>query len=115
MKETNRDALRVRDIFNSITAIEQYVKAIDFSSFVQNEMMQSACIRHLEIIGEASSKISKELKNSFSEIPWKQIIALRNMVVHEYFRVDLAEIWTTIVQDLPILKEQVQLVLEHLR
>jgi len=97
MKETNRDALRLRDILKSIMAIQKYVKAIDFSSFLQNEMMQSACIRHLEIIGEASSKISKELKNDFSEIPWKQIVALRNMVVHEYFRVDVAEIWTTIV------------------
>lgn len=110
----NRDIKRVKDIFQSINILEDYVRELDFSKFVKNEMMQSACIRHLEIIGEASSKISKELKNNYWEIPWREITALRNMVIHEYFRVDVAEIWTTIQQDLPSLKEQVQLILKNL-
>jgi uncharacterized protein with HEPN domain len=76
--------------------------------------MQSVCIRHLEIIGEASSKISKKLENDYPKIPWREIIALRNMVAHEYFRVDVAEVWITIQQDLPPLKEQVYLILENL-
>jgi len=110
----NKDIKRVKDILQSINILEGYIKELDLPTFAKNEMMQSACIRHLEIIGEASSKTSKELKNDYPEIPWREIIALRNMVVHEYFRVDVAEIWTTIQQDLPSLKEQVQLILENL-
>lgn len=102
----------MKDILQSISILEGYLKELDFSAFEKNEMMQSACIRHLEIIGEASSKISKELKTDYTEIPWREIIALRNIVLHEYFRVDVAEIWTTIQQDLPPLKEQVKSILE---
>lgn len=90
--------------------LEAYIKGLDFLIFMKNEMLQSACIRYFEIISKASSKISKELKIVIREYHGREIIALRNMVVHEYFRVDTAEIWTTIQQDLPPLKEQVELI-----
>lgn len=107
MKETDRDSLRLTDILHSINIIQGYIEEITFVDFYNNEMMQSACVRHLEIIGEASSKISENLKKEHFEIPWREIIGLRNIVAHEYSRVDLGEIWTTILHDLPPLKEQI--------
>lgn len=114
MKELNRDLLRLEDIIQSISIIEGYVAKISFDQFIENEMMQSACIRHLEIIGEAASKLSETLKDKHVTIPWREIIAMRNIVVHEYFRVDLDEIWTTILHDLPTLKQQVVDILKDL-
>ena len=63
---------------------------------MENEMLQSACLRHLEIIGEASSKISEKLKIEYPDMPWTKAIGLRNIVTHEYFRVNVNEIWETI-------------------
>lgn len=114
MKEINRDVKRLKDILQSIDTIQQYLSGIDLDSFSINEMMQSACIRHLEIIGEASSKISEGLKSEYSTIPWRQIIALRNLVIHEYFRVDIGEIWITVTRDVPALKAQVITMLERI-
>lgn len=70
MKRTNRDILRLKDILQSISLIEGYVRGIEEVHFVNNEMMQSACLRHLEIIGEASSRLGEELKKAHTNIPW---------------------------------------------
>jgi uncharacterized protein with HEPN domain len=115
MKVPNRDILRLTDISTSISTIQDYVYNVDFDHFNKNEMMQSASIRHLEIIGEASSKLSAEVKTRHGEVPWREIVALRNIVIHEYSRVDIAEVWTTIQQDLPLLKEQIEIILEELK
>jgi uncharacterized protein with HEPN domain len=69
MKQTERDLLRLKHILHSISTIQGYVLNITIDDFLQNEMMQSACLRHLEIIGEASSKITDELKSRFAAIP----------------------------------------------
>ena len=105
MKAINRDLLRFKDIVQSISIIQGYTGDIDEEQFVKSEMMQSACIRHFEIIGEASKSITSELKSGYPNIPWKQIIGLRNIVTHEYFRVDVYEIWMTIQTDLPTLED----------
>lgn len=77
-------------------------------------MMQSAIIRQFEIIGEAASKISEELKKNSSDIEWVTIKDFRNLFAHEYFRVDVAEVWSAIQHDIPILKEQISSLIEKL-
>ena len=65
-----------------------------------------AVIRNLEIIGEAGKHVPDDLLNRYSEIPWEQMSAMRNLLIHEYFGVDIEIIWKTVVEDLPILKRQ---------
>jgi uncharacterized protein with HEPN domain len=70
-------------------------------------MMRFACIKQMEIIGEASNHISTETKESYPGIEWAQIVGMRNVFVHEYFGVDLSIVWTIIKNDLPELKTKV--------
>lgn len=74
-------------------------------------MMFNASLRQLEIIGEASNRLSEELLNRTPSIPWARIIGLRNLVIHEYFGVDDFTIWNVIKINLPFLKEKVALLI----
>jgi len=77
-------------------------------------MMQFASIKQLEIIGEASNRFSKELKEKHSEIKWREIVGFRNILIHEYFCVDLFIVWSIIKNELPKLKEQINLILTQI-
>lgn len=105
------DRERLRDILEAITQIEKYAVRGE-KEFQQNELIQIWIVHYLQIIGEASSSISKKLTNKYSKVPWAEIIAFRNILVHEYFRVDLQAVWKIVVRDLPDLKEQVKIILE---
>lgn len=69
--------------------------------------MKFACIKHLEIIGEASNHISGDIKEKFKTIEWSQVIGMRNVLVHEYSGVDSRLVWEIIKNELPDLKENV--------
>lgn len=93
----------LKDILEAIEQIEKYaVKGED--EYLQNELIQKWMIYHLQIIGEAANKISNEAQNKFSSISWPQIIGLRNIIVHEYFGIDVEEIWNTVMIDIPNLR-----------
>ena len=68
----------------------------------EDEMLAMAVARGLEIIGEAASKLSPESRIAFPEVPWRQMISMRNILVHAYFEVDLAVVWDTVQEDLPM-------------
>jgi len=97
-------------ILDAITEVEKYVLKVDYKTFKENSMMRFACIKQLEIIGEASNHITSETKENFSTIEWAQIIGMRNVFVHEYFGIDSNLIWETIRVDLPDLKEKISLI-----
>jgi uncharacterized protein with HEPN domain len=69
--------------------------------------MQSAVIRQIEIIGEASKNLTADYKKKHSLIPWRDIVDMRNKLIHEYFGVDKQVVWNTITIDLPQLKNQI--------
>ncbi len=105
------DKIRLQHIADAISEIDQYLDNVNFDAFTENSMMRFACIKQLEIIGEASNHISKEMKNRFSEIEWQQIVGMRNVFVHEYFGVDINLVWDIIMNDLPYLKQKITTVL----
>ena len=78
-------------------------------------MKRFACIKQMEIIGEASNHISEEVKDRFSEVEWGQIVGMRNVFVHEYFGIDLKLVWEIIRQDIPELKERVGYIRDTLK
>jgi len=77
-------------------------------------LFQVWTIHHIQIIGEATARLSENLRDNYPEIPWTQIISMRNIIVHHYFSVDTNEIWNTLERDLPKLKDDVKRILrEH--
>lgn len=107
MSKRNTKVL-LNDIIFSIENIFSYTKNYDFLAFKNDRKTVDAVIRNLEIIGEASNKISADIKNNSEHIPWKQTVGLRNKIIHEYFGVDESIIWAVVCEDLPELYEKLQ-------
>lgn len=109
-----RDAkVYLRDILDAIARIERYA-AQGRETFEQDELIQTWIIHHLQIIGEAAARLSHDFHKTHPEVPWPQIVAMRNVLVHEYFGVDLGEVWRTVEHDLPSLKHAVEEILKKL-
>lgn len=98
-----RVAERLQDILDAIEAIERYTQQ-GKTHFEREELIQVWVVHPCEIIGEAVNTLPSDLLNQCPEIPWRQIISLRNRLIHEYFRVDPQVIWNITQQDLPPLK-----------
>jgi uncharacterized protein with HEPN domain len=96
-----RDDKYLLDILIAARKILKFVEGVDFAGFQENEVLQYALIRLFEILGEAARSISEEYKNNHPEIPWVQIIGMRNRLIHEYFRVNIETVWNTTKKDLP--------------
>ncbi len=104
------DRERLRDMLEAISQIEKYaIKGKD--RFTDDELIQTWMIHHLMIIGEAASKMTEETRQRYPGIPWVGTIDVRNIIAHEYFRVNLDIIWRIITNDLPSLKQQIQAIL----
>ena len=114
MRSEVGDKIRLQHILDAIEEIEKYLIAADLSVFLDNSMMRFACIKQLEIIGEASNHLSSELKSKFSEIEWGQIVGMRNVFTHEYFGIDSNVVWEIIKSDIPELKEKIENVLRSI-
>lgn len=107
-----RDNERLQDILNAIAAIDRYIQQ-GKKAFDEQELIQVWVIHHLQLIGEAATALTSELKVQHPTIPWPQIIGLRNLLVHEYFRVDTQFIWDIANNDLEALKTNIQAILEN--
>lgn len=105
------DKERLKDILEAIAKIEKYTVQGQ-TEFQDNELVQIWIVHHLQIIGEASSNLSQKLLSQYPQIPWAEIVAFRNIIVHEYFRVDLQAVWKIIDRDLATLKNQVEAILD---
>ena len=106
------DRERMRDIQESINKIEKYV-AHGKEEFFANELIQSWMLLQLQIIGEAARSMNSQTHEQHPEISWRDIIDFRNLLVHEYFRVDLKLIWQIVEREIPKLKEQVNSILKQ--
>lgn len=93
-----------RDMLMAVENVEKFVKGMDFQKFSGDEKTTFAVIRALEIIGEAARNIPIAAQRRYLQIPWQKIIGMRNIVIHNYFGVDLRVIWRTSQEDTPALK-----------
>ncbi len=106
------DALYLADILDAIEAIERFVTGFDEARFLADELVQSAVLQKLSIIGEAAAKLSDATRDRLPEIPWKEIIGFRNIAVHAYFSVDWRIVLVTVADDLPMLKRFVDVLVK---
>lgn len=110
MKE---DKAYLLHILEAISDTEKFIEGITQEEFYENKEKQYAILRALEIIGEATKNLSKEIKTRYQNIPWKDIAGMRNKLIHEYFGVKLELVWKTVRNKLPELKEQIAVIIKE--
>jgi len=101
------------DILEAIGKIERYASKGKEVLF-EDELIQTWIVYHFQIIGEAANHLSDSLQEEHPDIPWPDIVAMRNVLVHQYFGIDLEQIWDTTNIDLPVLKANVEKILKDL-
>ena len=107
------DAERLNHILERIGEIDESLN-VSFEEYSGNKDKQAALFAHLVIIGEAAGRLSRELRDKYPEVSWKNAVGLRNILVHDYVRVDYEVLWETAMNDLPVLKKQIQRILEDI-
>lgn len=103
------------EILEAINLLRDYTAGLDFDGFAANVEKQDSVIRRLEIIGEAVKGIPDHIKGRHSAVPWRDIAGARDILIHEYFRVDLEMAWDMVKKDLPLLESEVGSILRELR
>ena len=106
------DRERLLDILEAIESIARYTDRGE-TEFNRDELIQIWVLHHVQIIGEASRGLSEQFRAEHPQIPWTQIIGMRNILVHHYFGIDKAAVWAVTQHDLPDLKQKVQITLDE--
>jgi uncharacterized protein with HEPN domain len=109
----NRDKRYLSDILECILQIEEYT--IDGKeTFIGSRLIQDATIRNFEIMGEATKRLSEQLRTTHSNVPWKQMAGFRDVLIHDYLRVDRDEVWDVVASNLPDLRVRIEQILQEL-
>ncbi len=102
------------DLMDSINKIEEFTEGMEYNDFLKDNKTIFACVRAIEIMGEAVKNIPEYVKEENKEIPWKKIYGIRNKLIHEYFGVEPEVVWITIKEDIPLIKPYIMEILEEL-
>jgi uncharacterized protein with HEPN domain len=111
MKDRNEKLFLV-DIQECCQKIGNYIAGVSKEDFLENQMLQDALVRNIEIIGEASKNLSGKTREGNSNIRWRDIMRMRDKIVHHYFRLNLSIVWETVTKDIPVLKSEVDKILK---
>lgn len=104
--------LRVQDILDAITSVQRLTAGMTFAEFADDEAISKAVLYNFIIIGEASANVPDDVQSRYSDIPWRLMSDMRNVMAHEYFQVNLRLTWGTVQNNLPMLVPQLQNLLE---
>ncbi len=102
----------LQDILEMILTIERFVAGMDLTALEQDQKTLFAISRAFEITGEAVKSLPENIRNQYSEIPWKAIAGMRDKLIHHYWGIDVPVLWKTIQQDLPPFKQMISKILE---
>jgi len=108
-----RDELYLYDIVDAADDIAEFLDGVNQDNFINNKLLRSAVLQKLTVIGEAASRISKELKARNTKAPWADIVGFRNIVVHAYFGIQWPIVWVTATEDVPSLRKLIADVLTN--
>jgi uncharacterized protein with HEPN domain len=98
------DAVYLRYMLNAIEQLEFYTRGMSESEFNSRPMVQDAVARQIEIVGEAANKVSVEFQGLHPKLPWMSTMSIRSKILSEDFKLDVATVWNTIQDDLPLFK-----------
>lgn len=105
---------RLRDVLEAIARIERY-SATGRDAFMQDELIQTWVVHHLQIIGEAVAGLPEGIRDRSPTTPWRQIVGMRNILVHHYFDIDRDVVWKVVERDLPILRQDITALFADIR
>ena len=108
MSPEERDHLLfLEDILEAIAKIERYTQGLSFETFRENDMAVDAVIRNFEVIGEAVRHIPDNIKERYPDVEWKEAAGFRNILIHDYFGIDVEAVWDTMKNNIPTFKKHV--------
>jgi uncharacterized protein with HEPN domain len=102
-----REKLYLDDIVQASQDIQKFLADVTKESFLENDLLRSAVLNKLTIIGEAAARLRKEFKAAHPEVPWEEIVAFRNFAVHAYFAVNWSIVWTAATKNTPVLRDMI--------
>jgi uncharacterized protein with HEPN domain len=108
----HRDLSYLTDILESAKTVISYLSNISIEEFYKNGILQDAVIRRIEIIGEASSRVSEVSQKKYPDLPWREMKGMRNLLIHEYDVIDIDEVWNTVKNELPKLIKQIEKIIK---
>lgn len=108
-----RDSSFLNDILEATRKIEDIIRATSEQSFLGDAVQQAAVLHHLTVIGEAINRLSMQVRDRHPEVPWHQIVSVRNRIVHAYFDLDWEILWVAATEDVPALQKQIAAIIEN--
>ena len=105
------EQLCLSDMFEAAEAVEKFCNKITYEQFEGDDMRRSAILQKLIVIGESAGLLTEEFTNRYPNVPWKDIVELKNIAVHRYFVMQWGGVWLTAVEEIPILRKQIDDVL----
>ena len=101
------------DIIEAMDKIARYTANLSLKEFSNNELVVDAVVRNFEIIGEAAKNIPEDIRKKYPQVPWKEMVGMRNIVIHEYFEVDFDTLWKTASESIPRIKPFIETILKN--
>ena len=115
MRENIRDRGRLEHILEAIENALEFTENVSFDEFKTNAMLRYAVVKCVEIVGEASYKLTNEFREQHPDIEWDEIISMRHILVHGYYQIENKIVWDTVKEYLPILKKKMDIILGHIK
>ncbi len=107
--------LYIEDIYECTERVITYAENLSYEDFIQEHMVVDAVIRNLEVIGEAAKKVPQHVKKNYDYIQWRKVAGFRDILIHEYFRIDYEILWDIVKNKIPQLRSDVKRILESLK
>jgi uncharacterized protein with HEPN domain len=108
------DRIYLDHILESFTKAIQYLNNVSYEAYMADEEKQDAIIRKIEVAGEATKRLSSEIRKKYGHVPWRAIAGMRDKLIHDYFNVDLEMVWETATKDIPSLIPEIETILKEL-
>ena len=108
MREHSRDKERLEHILDAISVIENGLSAYSQEELLNNRLLYYGLVKQIEIIGEAANMLTLDFRATHTEVDWRPIVAMRNVLVHDYIHISKEMLWATITQDIPQFKVHIE-------